>query len=488
MLQILFWLIVSFIGFYFGKFCIGLSSKYAFSMSFQLGIGLSVFTGILLLFCNFELPLYYSMIINLFLIVCIFYRCKEHNRLSKGVLKSDLLLKSFLLAGFIILFSAIFVKYNLAMYTSDSFGYEGFGRVISISRQFIASDEFVNSSMRKEPMLALVHAISFSLGIVHLNSFYPLCAIFVILGTVIFSVSTLRRTLTKKTSLILLICSVCCLICTKNFILHSFFVLPNMIATLFLSSGLFCFYRYTISDRKVQLERIEIVPEHSLLVCSIVMFGFGTMVRPEFRFYVLIPFFFIARESKTAATILPLIYVPLAYVWPLVRFFHNNGENIGAYASLSIDIFSLFSFLFILFGACRSVRFKDNFIYLSIYLSIVMVIIVTYFSFTANFGICIQNLYSLMFKTGNWGIFWYIIIPLICLSVFFDNNTKSRNIFLILFGGFLCLRIVIYTVFRSSGVVDWQYMGSGNRILLHIIPFLVFYIVSNFSKRLSSYE
>jgi hypothetical protein len=89
----------------------------------------------------------------------------------------------------------------------------------------------------------------------------------------------------------------------------------------------------------------------------------------------------------------------------------------------------------------------------------------------------VASIASNMFHNGRWGMFWYfalllaffsILLPKIPNEDFFRTNILSFFIILIDLGGF-----------RSSFRLGWS--DSANRMLVHIVPLLVFYLTMKYA-------
>ena len=489
--QVIFWMVICTLGYCIGRIAIGLDAKYAYCMSLPLGIGFSAFVTMILAISNIGLGPRYSLLIVGGGVLCIYF-VRLRKRSSQGTgslnLKSTVGFLAFL-AG-VTAASIILSKYNFVQYTSDSFNaHEGFGRVIALSKQFDLKDPTLRVGVTFAPMLALVNATGFDFGIKHLYTLYPLCTVFLIAVVIVFSTDVLRLANNKR--ICLLIClgfSVVLLVLNRNVIIHSFTALPNLLGSLFLSAGLLCFYRWFFDRCSSSVyDTGKGNSGKPFLLCASAMFAFSAMTRAELYYYILIPFFFITIDRR-AVIMFSLVYVPLCYTWVAFRFLSfGYCSSCGPYGKGS-EIDFLAGAIYAIIFSCGMLKLASGWLKRNRYFMVAYIVFsIILFSLFLYFGSSIfslfKNLLILLFVSGNWGLFWYVVIPFSFVALLLDNF-EGKSMFIVLSLGFVLLEITIYAVY-VGGIHTGNPMRSENRILLNILPFLVFYVVNNFAARLS---
>lgn len=91
-----------------------------------------------------------------------------------------------------------------------------------------------------------------------------------------------------------------------------------------------------------------------------------------------------------------------------------------------------------------------------------------------NISMIISNMYT----NGRWGSFWYFILPLLCFSIPLPKFPQERFITINLFSFFILL--VALGGLRNPYRLGWS--DSANRMLVHIVPTLVFYLVLKYTS------
>lgn len=91
-----------------------------------------------------------------------------------------------------------------------------------------------------------------------------------------------------------------------------------------------------------------------------------------------------------------------------------------------------------------------------------------------NISMIISNMYT----NGRWGSFWYFILPLLFFSIPLPKFSQERFITINLFSFFILL--VALGGLRNPYRLGWS--DSANRMLVHIVPTLVFYLVLKYTS------
>lgn len=91
-----------------------------------------------------------------------------------------------------------------------------------------------------------------------------------------------------------------------------------------------------------------------------------------------------------------------------------------------------------------------------------------------NISMIISNMYT----NGRWGSFWYFILPLLFFSIPLPKIPQERFITINLFSFFILL--VALGGLRNPYRLGWS--DSANRMLVHIVPTLVFYLILKYTS------
>lgn len=477
-MEMFFWPALCLAGFFWGKYVFRLPENYSLILSLPFGLGFSSFFSLLIITIGLNIPIYYSLIIPFIIAIYCFYKYPN----SESSSNIFFITKSIVFCFIIFLVNYLLNSYNLAAYTSDSFVYDGIGRVIAISARFDATinTEVNDLLFMKPPMSSLLHALGYSYGIESLFTLYPFVSLFTLMGLIYFSFIIGKEHFNVKLPILILTAILgSLLLISPNYIYHTFFALPNLLASMYFSLGLYCTILYKYNQKYFTKE----YSQNPLLLSIGALLGFAYLTNPTMGFLNLLPILFIATDRDTIPQ-LSLSYLPISYIWPVFQLL--QGRIPAPYGFHGYDLLTLLSYLIVMYFAPKIyLRWGYDLLVKGLFLALSAILLFCVIVFPQNFFAMLSNLLSLMFYTGDWGAFWYIATTMVMLFICF-SKIKYKEIFVIFIYGFFIVRFLIYSVTRDKLGIDHTSISSGNRILLFIAPFIIFYININLIKLSSS--
>ena len=234
------------------------------------------------------------------------------------------------------------------------------------------------------------------------------------------------------------------------------------------------------------------IKNNDFLLASFFMLSLSCLIRKEMLFFSLIPILYLNYNNLISDRVLKLklflIFFFVAYLYHfrmLYIYYMNEGETFTSFTGhggYSVILVTFTALLLSLFLKPFNFFKKINILQVTLFFG-VLTLFVIYFVKPNETYYTIYSLYLLLFYTGGWGIFWFIIFKVIFLIflfyLFYKNifnlSVKNDNLdhkiicfllFIILM--FFLGRTILYIFYDS--VSDTGFWASGNRILLLIYP------------------
>ena len=446
-----------------------LTSVYSFILAYPLGLG--IFSQVILISFAIDLDIFYGvcLVIFLTLLACIKIYLKKSTKEIFN-LKSLKTLIFFIIFTFIC-FAFNFIEIPFVKLTSDSFDYHGIGKIFSNNLILdVSNEDFFRYSLRRDPMLFTVSALSNSLGIQNFQLHFFLVGIFLFLIVLMPNLDD-KTNVVDKISIFFL--TISCVI-SPQLIHQSAFYLPNLTAAVYYGAIFILAQKIISFDVKNKDQPFK----YLIIFCFIA--SIGCILRTEIRYLnilVLVPTLICSLRFISSKKVYFLIafYLVLSHWWYIYRFILIPNPYDALYGTFVVDFLSIALTLFGFFLIQFKKKFYSSKFIIFILTSVLLLILALDFSGTI---FTIKRLTKLMFFDGNWGLTWFLILPIFILLISIDKNQNTKTFVIIVVFGFFLWRIIIYTFYRDMGLNDHSELGSGNRVLILIIPVMAFYIVN----------
>jgi hypothetical protein len=481
-LEILFWLMLTVWGYVvIRRF---MRWEHALALSLPMGMGCAAFSAILLYLIPFQWNLLSGLVLMFLVLAAGLLRYQSSLSLSWNK-EFPVNIRKELGVGIGVLLPPVlfFSSFNVLTYASDSLTFfDGLGHFFALSRMPDTDSAFLPVAFLKEPLSGAVHALAYEWGIDHFQTLTPVCSVWILVSVCAFVLVELKNDNYKANFLFCLL--VVFFMCSPFYIEMSLFLLPNLVTALFLTSGMYLLLQVFVLQSVDSLKTPSARNKQVLLILLSLMFGFSSLSQPDMRAFVLIPLFLIARDYYSA-WIFTLVYIPIAYLWPLGRLLYVEtpfvtAEIYGA-AWVPLSMFALHITITILAPHLWK-KLKQTLMLALGPIVFCLMLLGLALALPIDFSETLHNLTILLFKKGRWGNFWYVIIPLALLAVVMDTG-RRKYFFITLVAGFFSMRIIVYSI---APMPDGSWGYAANRVLLHIAPFMVFYIIAVLGKSLDA--
>ena len=473
-----------------------INSLVYFALSWFVGWGVVSNIGIILVVCGIGITLFKIVLISFILLLSLMI--VKSLLCGKFALYEDWQERSregYMLKGFLFfagMFACFIYFANYVCYTTDTLVGEGLSRVFHNFGTY-ASEKcklFYVLLNQRLPLYISVQNIARLAGIERYSSFSGVTVLFLCSGICGFWKQQENRL--NKSSKIWL-CGVIGLLVSNCMVFtHIFVPLSNIITMGYFSLGILCLYSF-IENKNI----FYFVTASFLLGCT-------AIIRKEMLFFALLPFIVLVWQGympnlKERLFCLLIYILPafLWYLWGISKIWTldivTGGFKTGLHGGYLIVLLLLPVTIGIFLFPRKLIRNK-------IVKSAVIMLIAVGFVVLAYY--CkervihsISQLLSLMFcKKGRWGIFWSLAIlgfllyvtlllfvklrPRIFPVESFDKikfNLENRyNFILFTILSFLVGRIILCALF--TGPKDTDFWSSGNRILIHVYPAIVYFL------------
>jgi|GEM_PF-4725002 len=384
----------------------------------------------------------------------------------------------------LLLFVALALWGNYLHYSPDSLINE------AVSRMFHKCGAFPDSTAKvhyvlfnvRLPFYISVNNIAYLAGINFFYSFLSASTVFItvfVVGIWLEEYGEDRNSRHLKYSVVAL---VTLLLSSKIIQFHTFYYLSNLTSMTYFTVGLFSLYRYLRRE------------ERYLLLYACFFLGLTGIIRKEMLVFSLIPVWYVLFVCKGNIGFLYKIYAFIAYSFCSYTWYFwgmslantgfvellNSGIKTSSHGGILVSCMSFVLAGIVFLLPWQKIKCKRGFVYILYVLVIALTIVFKLDDFSTAFS----NLVLLMFtENGMWGFVWYLLLMasifwgiLRVLDLSCDDQTHSRMSFLpFVLGTFLIVRVVLYVYFDGPQDVSWN--DSGNRILLHILPVAVYFII-----------
>lgn len=322
-----------------------------------------------------------------------------------------------------------------------------------------------------------IHAIAYVFNVEVFYTLYPVVSIMFISN--IFYFIKRERVCNYdvfKDNLYLEFGAILILLTSLVFFYHSFYLLSNLITSVYFCLGIIFTYNY-LHERKF-----------FWLILSIIFLAVTIQIRKEMLMFSLIPIPYVVYcsndLSKRKIILLYTCFV-IFYSWSLLMYSKNSQLlffKVGSFLThgdIRLDLLSIFSvsliFLISLFNPIKD--FIRNNFYLLLCIVCGFLICFLFLIRTDEVLSSLSNLLSFLFipDRGAWGIFWlcfFSIVGYYLVNRHIWEDKMSYILACILL--FFIFRLILFTIFTK--IWDTHWTDSGNRILLQIFPVAVYFI------------
>lgn len=466
--QIILFFLIFICGFLIAK-NMRLTSGYSCIFAYPLGLG--IFSHVILIFFSIHLDITYGVYLVIFIIFLVFIKTYFQKIAKKISILNFLKTLIFLIIFTLICFIFNSIEIPFVTLTSDSFDYHGIGMIFSNNLLLDVRDEdFFRYSLRRDPMLFTISALSNSLGIQNFQLHFFLAGIFLFLIVLMPNIDSKTNIVDK---ILIFFLTIVCVI-SPQLIHQSTFYLPNLTASVYYGAIFILAQKIISFDVKNKDQPFK----YLIIFCFIA--SIGCILRTEIRYLnilVLVPTLICSLRFISSKKVYFLIafYLVLSHWWYIYRFILIPNPYDALYGTFVVDFLSIALTLFGFFLIQFKKKFYSSKFIIFILTSVLLLILALDFSGTI---FTIKRLTKLMFFDGNWGLTWFLILPIFILLISIDKNQNTKTFVIIVVFGFFLWRIITYTFYRDMGLNDHSELGSGNRVLILIIPVMAFYIVN----------
>jgi len=427
-------------------------------LAFPIGLILTLVSILLILFIGIPYSLL-SIILVLLTSVIIVFLSYYRNNLSNLNKKKILLFSLFL-----IILSFIISIQNYSVFSYDSFAQISLGKAIAVNGA-INNSYIISSLFTWGSILPILQSLSHFFNIDYLPSLSLIIGIsFISFFFYIFHVySNPVKTLVKKNAFSILITTA---FFSIYFILFQFFYIHNN----FLSSYfLFLFIGLQTISQENGNKQLKI-----LAIIFLVIFALTRIENTLIGLIFLVPIICLIKASYRERVKYTLLYsIPLILWYGKIliiasRFgsFHSDIADPNKIIMMlgAVLIFDIVILLSVHKRIEKLIKYLPK---IMVLLTALLVIGIT----TLKFDHIVRSLNSLstnMFLTrGNWGVFWFVIIILLFLTIRSKSKTYPYLGYSLITS---LLLLLFFVVFRSPFRTGWG--DSGNRILIHFAPLI----------------
>jgi hypothetical protein len=370
------------------------------------------------------------------------------------------------------LLAYVFVKTGEATVVPDSTQFEGVGRLISqggrISDKVPWLSFLVNGRLL---VIGALHALNRLFGAYALYGYFPLVSTWflIFLGSLILTCSQFEN---RKVSIALTIIIIASLGCYKNFYQYAFMIHSNITAMIYFSSAIISVYVYSRTNQK------------SWLFFGSLSMGVATLVRTDMLLFSLV--FLIAMSSlenlkysilKYCLIIFFLVSLPWrALTLPFVptHSFYVNTDQILLLIFLNICV----AILMVLSRKyLNSTQWLEPASYIAYAVLTLIVFIVSPEIVGHGWNLFVKYI---MIGYDN----WLSLTLLILLLIVSYPSLRGRDPNL----GILISSILLFfvTLFYLVGISGYEFEDhSANRMVLHILPVVIFVMANGIESSLS---
>jgi hypothetical protein len=417
----------------------------------------------------------------LVIVLVIWFRRREIVRM-KGLLRGEIFWFFVGLSFFLALNVALF-HLNLLNFSRDSFSYIGLGESIAKSGYFpspgMHNSDILYFVQKRLIFLAMLIAGSYLFGVSIYSTLFPLTALsFLPVFVMLFFVASKSINPKRFIRLVLGMCGALLIADLPAYLYQAYYVNNNLLVSVFYSIGLFSVFIY--DNRR---EKIWVTIAALTLACTM-------LLRNEMCVFSLIPislFMSIKGLDRGDYRLFLFILVSVSLPWYLFKLRYlglgnylpyGNGEILQIFVFLGYGV----SYVVVHFDATRNG--------LAVVAPKVLITTLAVFLIGCLYYLPLGSIKSINFLlhvisgskgVHDWGVIWLAFAIAAVIGLAFVENRES--IFWIqAVVAFFLMRVILYSVFE---VLSDSHVASGSRILLHILPAGVCYILLLLAHELS---
>lgn len=452
---------------FMGLFNKGLARLYLYLLSFPMGVSLWIFLMMILLEAGVSLRRG-AVFAASFLMLGVFFAIDLK---KKAFLKEDRIPLVVFLLSFAAL-SFVFLSMNFSFFTNDSWALVAGGRTIAVSTRLPAR------LLAETGIFSfLLHAAGSFWRFDYLYALYPIVALFLVLFLIYGLYAPFeKKRISLNRHLAFSGLAALFLLSTYFILLNSFYVHSNLLYGFYTFIALFGLWRRLLGDH------------FAWLVISILALLASIFIRVEGPLVATIPIILLISNPKASFKdkMIYVLSVTLAVsAWFLKLFFVFSGFT-GKKLTADRSLFVILLYLLCLLGLWLSE--KTGWARLRRYVPPAMLyalaLLWSYFIWTRGMSLKggdlvihrYGNFLINILRDGGWGVTWIALVFLFIAALFMARfEQESLFITYILSFAFLFNSL---NLFRGGFRTGWG--DSGNRMLVHIIFILVFYIFLKF--------
>ena len=421
----------------------------------------------------FGLKAFLPLVSAVSLVSAVFLYKMSHKPFS--ALKADVVFGACVFAAGVICFAWLAQTMNFVHYSTDSLAHEGLSRVFHTYGAYEdgRSRAYYYIFNMRLPFFEAVYNIAYLSGIDVFYTFSSATGIFTLCLLVGEILDETGKTL--YTAVLSVILTVVLYISSRHVLLHSFWLLSNLMTAAYFTAGVLCLEKYISRRQNFRF----------FFACAFL--AASCLIRKEMLIFSVLPFgFLLKKEYQPPLAAGFILYAAIAYTW----FFWG--------ILLQLDISSLFAsgfittshggnaWIFICFVLAAAVFFCGKYVigyagfYKTTALTLAACLLALFALYKDDFISTTYHLYLLMFKSrGFWDGTWYIfaatlIFAFVRNAVFNSRFSEKQEFLLYAILSFFFFRIVLYTLFTSPQDLTWGH--SGNRLILHVFPLAAYWM------------
>lgn len=387
-----------------------------------------------------------------------------------------------LFTSIFIFLALIFLVFNFSFFSNDSWTQISHGRIIASSWNI--SDHFAASS---GILSYIIQSAAVYYGFDYLYSIYPMLSFFFLclLASCVFNPFE-KKDFNLVGPAVLAGSAVLMTTGSFFFFFNSFYIHSNMMAGVYVFIAVFGLWKRITTGKKSW---------NAVAVPALVFFTLVRVEAPIFTLLFLVLLFsqeeLILKEKSlyfgTVFLFLLLWNLRLAFMlrdYDLTRNkYHLTWERVLLVVGMYVF---LFGFLLLLRWKVID-RIKRFFPFIMLYgLTAGWTFLLFYHGLKVKGGELILSRYTDLavniFREGGWGLLWAALIPLFVAAVFLRKIPGESPVLVFILAFFLLYQPL--HLFRGGWREGWG--DSGNRMLLHILPVVLFYVFLKF--RLSFFK
>lgn len=371
----------------------------------------------------------------------------------------------------------VFVKLNFAVTTYDSYYYVNFGKAIAYYKGFIPDMAYpIRSFGLFMPLLhslAMFGRYDFSYAIHPLLSLNFLIIFYVCLYEEIIKVGN-----NKVNSAIIALLGTLVIGGSYFWIFQSVLMLNNLITSIFLSLAVIFAWRALTKGNQIWFKfsfyfmLVFLFSRVENPLCGLLFFAAMFMLNIPYD---------LVRNYFTLYSVAAILWYSKVFT---ITGIGGQGDFLTINKAIAILVLYALLLLFLFKQSSLAMKLKPYIGMLLILMLLIISGVLTIIKMNhayLNLKVMIEN----MFMYGSWGYTWVIVLMMVILTVVMNEFPESKYFLTCIIGYFLVMFILF--MFRPQPV-RLGFGDSANRMLIHILPVLVFYLFSKFGNQFSQHQ